>query len=560
VTAMPATRWAGAAMLGVLAGIAPGVRAQTAADSALARALVTPDTVAMRAHTRFLANDVLRGRAPGTPGADAAAAFIAAQFEALGLAPAGADGGYYQPVPLLGVTPHPSLIVGARRQTAALQYGREFVAWPIAPEASTIVDGDLVFVGYGIRAPEWEWDDFRDQPLTGQILLIWSADPWSADTARFDSRRAAHYGHWSHKLEQAARMGATGILLVHSEERVGYPWDAVVNSRTGELLFEDRQRTTSLRFAAWVSEPAARNLIEGTGRDFDLLMRRAESPDFSPIPLDAHVVMRMQSDLRPVEAANVVALRPGTAEAPEEAVVFTAHYDHLGVGRPLGPDSVYNGAEDAAGVAALFEVAAAFASVDAPLRRSIVFLATTGAEAGGMGAAAFLRDPAVALEHTAAVVGFDRANVLGAADDAVALGSEWSSLREDFTRAAEAEGLGVAPYPPADFLAFHRSDARAFSEAGVPAFLLRAGGVYRGRSPDWGMLEARRYLATRYHQPSDEIRSDFRWDGILQQVRLAIRVGWGLATTDAFPTWNRDARFRGVGERLRLMRLRGGGM
>jgi hypothetical protein len=513
----------------------------------------------MRSHLRFLASDLLRGRAPGTTGANVAAAFIAAQFEALRLAPAGDDGGYYQHLQLVGVTPRASLIVGAQRRTAALEYGREFVAWPTVPEASTIVDGDLVFVGFGIRAAEWGWDDFGDEALTGRILLIRANDPGVSDTTRFDGSRVTHYGHWSSKLVQAARMGAAGAVLVHTDESVGFPWAAIVNARSGELLLEEGPRTTSLRFAAWVSESAARSLIGATGRDYDLLVRRAESPDFRPIPLDAHVVLRMQSDLRPVQTMNVLGMRPGSDPAPEEAIVFTAHYDNLGVRRPLGTDSVYNGAEDAAGVAALLGIAAGFAATNAPLRRSVLFLATTAAEAGMLGASAYIRDPTVPLEYTAAVVGFDRANVLGATDDAAALGSEWSSLDDVFSRASEAEGLTPTSCPPAEAGAIHRSDVRVFAEAGVPSLLLWSGGEFRDRSPDWGAREARRYLETRYHQPSDEIRGDFRWEGVLQQVRLAIRLGWDLADQTAFPTWNRDAVFRGVGERLRLMRLRGGG-
>jgi Zn-dependent M28 family amino/carboxypeptidase len=537
-------------------GLAQGPAFQ---DSALAQALAAPRAGAIQAHLRFLSDDLLRGRAPGTPGGDLAAAYIATQFELMGLTPGAPDGGHLQPFELVGVTSQPSLVVGVRRLTMTLDPLTDFVAWPTRAESSLAVDGELVFVGYGIDAPEWGWNDYRGTSLTGKIALVLANDPGLTDSSRFRGREGTYYGRWTYKLEQAARMGAVGAILVHTDESVGLPWSAVRNAHTGEHIQPTAPPRETLRFGAWITSDAAREILAGTGRDFDLLVGRAQRPGFRPMTLDAHVVLRIRSTLRRFEGRNVVARIPGSdPRRSREAVILTAHYDHLGTGYPVEGDSIYNGAVDnASGVAALLAAAAGLEAAGAPPHRSILLLATSAAEAGHLGARAYIRDPPVPLEWTVAMINVDRANLWGATVDAVALGAEHSSLGRYFEQAAAAEGLEPAPDPDPAAGRFFWSDHLPFAQAGVPILSLVSGTRYLGRQPEWGAEAQRAYLNQQYHQPGDELRDDFEYGGTLQQVRLLIRLCWTLANTGDFPSWSQDSEFRPAGEQLRLRRLRG---
>jgi Zn-dependent M28 family amino/carboxypeptidase len=547
------------ALLTVGAVTTRGSTQAPAQDPVLGPALTTPSAAAIQAHLRFLSGDLLQGRAPGTAGGDLAAAYLATQFELMGLEPGAPDGSYFQPFDLVGSTPQPSLVIGVRRLTTTLEPLSEFVAWPVRAEPSLAVDGELVFVGYGIDAPEWGWDDYRGSSLTGKVALVLANDPGLTDSSRFHGSASTYYGRWTYKLEQAARMGAVGAILVHTDESVGLPWSAIRNAHSGEHLQPDAPVRETLRFGAWITSDAAREILAGTGRDFDLLVGRAQRPDFRPISLDAHVVLRIRSGVRHFQTSNVVARLPGSDPVRNrEAVLFTAHYDHLGARYAVDGDSIYNGAVDnASGVAALLAVAAGLKETGVPPQRSILFLATSAAEAGHLGAQAYVGDPPVPLEWTVAMINLDRANLRGATVDAVALGAAHSSLAGYFERAAQAEGLQSAPDPDAAAGRFFWSDHLPFARAGVTMLSLVSGTRYLGQAPEWGLEEQRAYVAQRYHQPGDEFRGDFDYAGALQQVRLLVRLGWELANTADFPAWSRESEYRPAGEQLRLRRLRG---
>jgi len=555
VTAQQALR---ALALGAGCAFAPHALAAQGVQSPLDGALAVPTDVMLGAHLRFLSNDVLRGRAPGTAGADVAAAYIAAQFELLGLEPAAPDGSFFQPVQMLGVTSDPSIVVGVRRTTTTLRYLEDFVAWPEQPSPSMTVDGDLVFVGYGVRAPGWGWDDYKGTSLRGKILLVLMNEPGQSDSTRFDGDALTYYGWWNYKLEQAAREGAVGVIIIHSDSSATLPWNAVRSTWSGEQVRPDRQTMETLRFGAWITEEAARDVVAATGRDFDLLERRAQMSEFRPIPLDAHVVLRLRSSVRRIQSSNVIARIPGRDSLrAREAVILAAHYDHLGVRYPVDGDSVYNGTLDnASGVSALLAAAAGFAEAAAQPDRSVVFLATTAGESGFLGAEAYLADPAMPLERTAAVINVDRLNLLGATRDVVALGAERSDLLAYFRSAALAQALEPATDPNPAAGRFYRSDHLVFARAGLPVLSLVSGSAFLGREPGWGLDEELGYLAARYHQPGDEFSEEFDYTGALQQVRLLMRLTWDLAGTNDFPSWNRDSEYRPAGEQLRLRRLR----
>lgn len=498
-------------------------------------AAVTPQII--EAPLRFLADDLLEGRAPGTRGGDIAARYLASQFAQLGLKPAAPDGSFYQWLSLAGLTSDVSVVVGARGGTLVLEPGAEVVAWPERADSVTTLDADLVFVGYGISAPAWQWDDYKGQAQTGKIVVVLPSEPQGADSTAFRGPALTEHGLWQRKLDQAARMGAVGVLLVHSANDVPLSWEAVRNTWSGEHILLDRPPTQSLRFAAWISSEVTRRIVEVTGKDYAALLRRAGSPDFQPIDLGARAAVDLHSQVRRFRAPNVIArLDGGDSIGRGEAVLVTAHYDHLGRGRPEGPDSIYNGAVDnASGVGLLLATAAALARAPAPPRRSIVWLATTAAEAGSLGAATYVTQPAFPLSRTVAVLGVDRGNIWGPTRDVVALGSERSSLGDWVTEAARAESLSVASDPDPQLGDLYRSDLAAFARAGVATALLRPGPAYPDREPTWGRDQWRAYLSDRYHRPGDGVRPDFDYRGLVQQARVLTRLVWSLAESVRLP-------------------------
>jgi hypothetical protein len=509
---------------------------------ALERALSAPTEALLRAHVRMLSHDLLEGRAPGTRGGELAAHYIATVFEALGFEGGGPDGSFYQSISLIGARAEPALVIGARRQTVSLEPWVDFVAWPTRALSTVTADGDIVFVGHGVRAPEWNWDDFKTSSLTGSVLLVLEDEP-TTDSTTFAGPLTTRYATWQYKVDQAARMGAAGVLLVHRNAAAHWTsWEVVANTFGSERYFLDRPRESNLRFAAWITEDAARRIAEESGRDFDLLVRRAGERGFRPISMDAHAVMRIRSALVPRKSANVLAVVPGT-DLAHEWVIIMSHFDHLGVGRPVGGDSIYNGARDnASGVAALLGVATGVAASREAPRRSLLFLATTGAESGYLGARALIDSALVPLERVAAVVNLDQGSSREQATDIVANGLLRSDLAPYLAAAAEREQLSLGSESIDQAAGFFTSDHLPFAEAGVPAVLVH--GANTGR-------------ALRYHMPSDEYAVGFALAGLLAQVRLVIRLGWMLAATSEYPSWKTDSEFRAAGDQLRLRRLRG---
>ena len=544
----------------MLAIVSNSVCAQGAPQAAarLARALAAPSMAELGADVQFLADDLLAGRAPGTPGGEIAARFIAARFQALGLEPAGDGGTYFQRFGLVALEPRASFVVGGQGSTTSLDPETEFVAWSERSEEATSVDGDLVFVGYGIDAPEWGWDDYKDVPVAGRILVFLIGDPGPEDTTRFRGNRPTYYGSVAYKLQQAARVGARGAVLIHRDGDAPMPWHATVHTWGGERVRPPAPATTTLQVAAWITGDAVKRITETAGRDFDLLVRRAAQPSFEPIPLGAHGVISIRNHIRETTSANVVALLRGADSlAASDVVVVSAHYDHLGIGIAEGADSVYNGAEDnASGSAALLGIARGLVAGDGGPRRSVIFLATSATESGRLGAEEFVRRTAIPAERMVAVVNFDRANLRGRVQDVMGLGADESTLQDVLRQAATAEGMTVTAPTPGTLAEVYRLDPLPFAIAGIPGLTLRAGFSYRDRVESWGAEREADYRANRLHRPSDDLEQETRYDGLHQQVRLAVRLLWALATADTYPKWKPDAEFRAAGERLDLRRLR----
>jgi Zn-dependent M28 family amino/carboxypeptidase len=536
-----------------LPGAAQRVRSESAPPDPLAQGLAAVTPHLIEAPLRLLADDLMEGRAPGTRGGDLAARYLASQFAALGLKPGAPDGSFYQWVSLAGLTTEASVVVGAQRQTLVLEPGTEIVAWPERADSLATLDAEIVFAGYGIAAPEWDWDDYKGAAQTGRIVMVLPNEPGAGDSALFRGEALTAYGLWTHKLEQAARMGAAGVLLVHAPEAAPLPWAAVQASWSGERLLLDRPPTQSLRFAAWITADAARRIVEATGKDYALLLRRARLRDFRPLDVGARAAVDLRSRVRRFRSPNVIARLEGADSAGRtDAVVLTAHYDHLGIRPAQGADSIYNGAVDnASGLGVMLAAATGLTRAARAPRRSVLFAATTASEAGGLGAATYIAQPAAPLDRTVAVVNLDRANVWGPTRDIVALGGELSELRDWVTAAARAESLQVVPAQLPQVADFYRSDQVAFARAGLPAVLLRSGVRYVEKDSSWGGQQWVAYLDQRNHRPGDQVRPDFDYRGLIQTARVLTRLAWSLAESSEFPKWLPGSEFRPAGQRLR---------
>jgi Zn-dependent M28 family amino/carboxypeptidase len=500
---------------------------------------------AMDAHLKYLADDLLEGRAPATRGGRLAARYIAAQFQALGLEPAGMDSSFFQPVALVGMTPRPSFVWGRGAATRALRYRDDFVAWAERSEPHTVADGDVVFVGYGISAAEWRWDDYKDADVRGKVLLMLVNDPGLQDSTVFNGPALTYYGRWTYKLEEAARRGSLGAILLHTTESATYPWDVVRGSWSVEQFKLDRTAPQSLAFAAWVTHDAARAALAQSGLNLDSLTRAAGQRTFKPVPTGLRVAVAITSALRRVRSENVVAKLPGADPTLESQVVlFTAHWDHKGIGPAAEGDSIYNGAEDnASGVAAMLAAAEALAHASPRPKRTVLFVATTAEESGLLGSEAYVQTPLVPLERTAAVLNLDVTNVRGATRDIDALGIDRSTLGPVFEAAANAESMVVVHEPDVRG-SFYRSDHFPFARAGVPALSIHPGKDFVGRPANWGKEQADLFNQERYHRPSDAYRPTFNYQGMAQQVRVTLRVALAVANAPELPRWLPHSEFQ----------------
>jgi Zn-dependent M28 family amino/carboxypeptidase len=503
---------------------------------------IRPDPI--RAHLAFLADDMLEGRSPGSRGASLAARYIAGQLLHAGVSPV--RGSQYHTVPLNGWRADPrrvNLEFAAQDQRVSLRHPQDAVVWLASGADTAAVAAELVFVGYGVRAPEYGWDDFKGRDVRGRILVMLINDPPAppGQPVIFDGAAMTYYGRWTYKLEEAARQGAAGVLLVHTDDGAGYPWSVVQTSFGGEqlLLPLDPRQPPPLQLQGWVTFDAARRLFAAGGHNLDALFVRAARRDFQPVATGIDARLRVAGVSRQFESANVVGLVNGRhPQRRGEYVVYTAHYDGLGIGRPVDGDSIYNGAYDnASGVALLLEIARAFATMSAPPERSILFIFTTAEEAGLLGSSWYIRQPLVPLQRTVAALNIDGANLWGETNDVSAVGLERSTLGLVVEAQAAALGLRVSGERAPQKGFFFRSDHFPFARAGIPALFLDHGADFRGRPPAWGEALLSRVEAERYHLPADRYDPSMDLAGAVQQARHAFLMGLDIANTAAPPRW-----------------------
>src|SRR5215218_6718046 len=521
---------------------------QQASTNAAGRVAAAVDSNSLRAHLEFLADDALEGRRPGTRGAELAAKYIATQFRRLGLEPAGEDGTYYHKVPIITLVPAPTLKVIAPA-AAELKFRDDYVLWSMRNDSITNAQADLVFVGYGIVAPEYGWNDYGGVDVKDKIVVTLVNDPGLRDSTIFRGKILTYYGRWTYKIEEARRHGAAGILIVHTTESATYPWTTVQSSWTGPQV-RIEEPSTSLLVAGWLSNQAAARLFEASGQNLSDLMDRAATKQFRAVPLKGRLDASIRSKISRSETSNVLGRWPGQGSLAKEAVLIGGHYDHFGIGSPVNGDSIYNGAEDnASGTAAVITAAEAFAKSGVRTGRSIVFVGFTAEESGLLGSQAFVARSAIPLSRIAAILNLDVMNLYGRTQDVAAVGLDQSNLRKTFGQAAAAEGLEVTESREALLHgAFFRSDHFPLARAGIPGLSNENGQHYVGQPANYGKKKQEEYTEKRYHQPSDEVLPSFNYDGARQQLRVIVRTAVTVADASTQPAWNSGSEFRKAGE------------
>jgi Zn-dependent M28 family amino/carboxypeptidase len=522
------------------------------------------DPAAVLEHVKVLASDRYEGRAPGTRGEELAVTYIAEQFKALGLKPGNTDGTYFQKTPLVGITADPSatLTFAKGADTRVLEFRDDVVAWTKRVADQVSIDrSDVVFAGYGVQAPEFNWDDFKGVDLAGKTVVVLvgdppvpdPADPAKLDPKTFGGRAMTYYGRWTYKYEEGARRKAAAVLIVHETEPAGYPFSVVQGkvSEQFDLVTPDRNMSRAA-IEGWITADQARALFAMAGQDFNALKKQSATRDFKPVPLGVTASMTLRNTLRTIDSRNVAGLLEGSDPALEgEYVIYTSHWDHFGIGAPVNGDKIYNGALDnASGVGGLIELARAFTKLPQPPKRSILFLSVTAEEQGLLGSEYYATNPIYPLEKTLAVVNMDSLNIHGRTKDLTIVGLGNSELDDYATKAAQSQGRVVRADPAPERGGFYRSDHFPFAKQGVPALDAGGGSDFIGKPADYAATIRKTYTEQHYHQPSDELRPDWDLSGALDDLQLYFAIGFNVANADRYPEWKPGTEFKAKREAM----------
>ena len=507
---------------------------------------------------KVLASDEYEGRAPGTKGEELTVQYLETELKKLGLKPGNTDGTYIQKVPLVGITAAPTkpLTIAKDGSKQVIKWRDEMVAWTkhVADSAS-IEDSDLIFAGYGVEAPEFNWDDFKGVDVKGKTIIVLvndpavpdPSDPQKLDPKTFGGDAMTYYGRWTYKFEEGARKGAAGILIVHETGPSGYPFSVVQGnlSEKFDLVTPDKNMGRAA-IEGWVTLDAARKILKMAGQDFDALKKQAATRDFKPVPLGLKASLAIRNTLRTIDSRNVVAKLEGSdPDHKDELVVYSAHWDHFGIGAPVKGDKIYNGAADnASGVSTVLEIARAFTQVKPAPRRSILFLLVTAEEQGLLGSAYYSVTPIYPLEKTLANINLDGMNQWGRTSDLVLVGLGASEL-DDYVKAAAAEqNRTIKPDAEPEKGFYYRSDHFNFAKQGVPALDPDTGTEFVGKPPAYGKQKRDEYTNNDYHAPSDEVKPDWDLTGAADDADLFFAVGYRVANADKFPEWRPGNEFK----------------
>lgn len=502
----------------------------------------------MREHVIELSSDKYEGRGPGSAGDRLAREYLVAQLQAIGLKPGAADGGWQQRFELVGLTaeqPPEWTFTTSDNSLTFKQWDDYIVSSGVQADSASVEDAELVFVGYGIVAPEYDWNDFKDADLEGKVLVIMNNDPaWDPDLFAGETR--LNYGRWDYKYASAARQGAAGAIIIHTTPSAGYPFQVVQTSWTGEQFELPAGDEPRAQIEGWVTDAAAQQLFAMSGHDLDQLREAADNRDFEPVPLGISTSISMPVSMNRVETANVLGVIPGSdPELADEAVIYTAHHDHLGIGTPNDDgDVIYNGAMDnASGVAQLLAIAQALQSLPQPPRRSIVFAFVGAEEQGLLGSLYYASNPTFPAGKIAANLNYDGGNIWGHTHDVTFIGLGKSTIDEIAGSVAAAQGRTVKPDQFADRGYFYRSDQFSFAKIGVPALYLDTGTEFVDKPAEWGKEQVNHYTSVNYHQPTDEYNDSWNFDGMIEDARLGFWTGIAIANNDDMPQWNPGDEF-----------------
>jgi Zn-dependent M28 family amino/carboxypeptidase len=517
--------------------------------------VITPD--ALLAHIKTLASDEFEGRSPGTKGEELSIKYISDQFRSIGLKPGNPDGSYFQEVPLAGIKSEPKMVLAvAGKPPVELKYPDDFVASSARLQPEIKVDNsDLVFVGYGVVAPEYGWDDYKGVDVRGKTLLMLindpavpdPKDPSKLDEKMFKGKAMTYYGRWTYKYEIAAQKGATAAIIIHETEPAAYPWQVVRSSWAKENFELDNpnKNMDAVSARSWITLDVAKKLFADCGQDFDALKRSAVTKDFRPVALKAKANIDIKQALRSFKSHNVIGKFEGADPAlKDEYIIYTAHWDHLGRHPELQGDQIFNGAVDnASGDAAVIALASAFPKADPAPKRSILFMCTTAEEAGLLGAKFYAEHPLYPLEKTLADINIDSMNVWGKARDIEDVSYGFSTMDDALASAAERQGRKAIPNSRPEKGAIYRADNFEFSKVGVPSLYIGKGEHLVSRPPN-GPLRSDEFDLKDYHQVTDEVHADWDLSGAVQDVDLLFEVGYQVANADKFPEWKPRVEFK----------------
>ena len=519
----------------------------------------------LMSHIRVLASDEYEGRGPGTHGEDLSINYIADQFKKIGLAPGNTDGTYFQKVPLVGIATHQDaeMKVKASGKEMKLRFSEDFVARSVRVTQKTGFDADILFVGYGVVAPEYGWDDYKGMDVRGKVLLMLVNDPAvpdpknpaKLDPKMFKGRAMTYYGRWTYKYEIAAEKGAAGIFVIHEWDNktnsgpAGYPWEVARGMMTVEnfdLVAKDNNMSR-VNIEGWIRDTRTKEIFTAAGMNFDAMKKAATRKDFKPVDLKAHAKLELSQKTRFINSHNVVGKLEGSdSKLKDEYVIYTAHWDHLGIGLPNDKgDKIYNGALDnASGCAGLIEMARAFKALPDSPRRSILFVSVTAEEKGLIGSKYYAENPIYPLEKTVANINMDGLNQWGPTRDVTVVGLGNSTLDDVLQKAAAEKKRVLRPDPEPEKGFYYRSDHFNFAKVGVPALDPSDGIDFIGKPAGWGQKKRDEYTEHDYHKPSDEIKPDWNLSGAAEDVRLLMTVGYRVANADKYPEWKPGTEFK----------------
>jgi Zn-dependent M28 family amino/carboxypeptidase len=515
-------------------------------------------------HIKKLSSDEFEGRGPGTKGEELTVKYLEDAFKNIGLKPGNTDGSYIQKVPMVGITATNTapLTIASSSTKRTFTWKEEVVAWTKhVADGASIADSEIIFAGYGVTAPEFNWDDFKGVDVKGKTIMVFvndpqvpdPADPSKLDQKTFNGRAMTYYGRWTYKFEEGARRGAAGVLIVHETGPAGYPFQVVQGNLNEkfDLVTPDKNMGRAA-IEGWVTLDTAKAILKMGGQDFDALKKQSITREFKPVPLNLKASMAIKNTMRTLDSRNVLGKLEGSdPKLRDEYVIYTAHWDHLGIGAPVKGDKIYNGALDnASGVSQLLELARGFTQVEPKPKRSILFLMVTAEEQGLLGSQYYSVTPVYPLAKTVANINVDGINQWGRTKDITVIGMGASDLDDYLRDAAKEQGREQRPDPESEKGFYYRSDHFNFAKQGIPALYVDTGEEFIGKPAGYSQAKRTEYTNVDYHQPSDEVKPDWDLGGALEDSQVLFLVGYRVANADKIPEWKPGNEFRATREKM----------